>query len=557
MDNFDDEKLLSFISSYKMLDINLLTFASLRGDVVLLSQVYDFVHSSNFELEKFPGMTDDFWSYKRNNSMSPMMGAVKSDNYKVVEFLCLMGRSKDIFTFDSHGVTPFLVCCMRCNRNIFCYILYQDVFTINVNDLRVQFPTDLTRTVWKAQYFLDNTQNCSGYTPLHIIVQLGELSLLESLCDFGAGADIYVLAHDLFSPLMTACLFGHFEIVKYLLLQNRELQLMDVSTFVNMIDKYGRNAAFEACCYGSFEIFEFLYQSSCNLKIIDIFNQSLFECAIRKCHNSEESKLNDHFAIFKFMLEHGALDDVPVALLHSASPHHQHPLSVAVALDLSSVVDVLLSHLSESLIREMFPLYLERFPGSFKVIKLLSFHFFQLTDDKSWLFTILSAHLQVMVYEKQPRFLDLLCFDMFGIHPRLLFQNYFLEINFGDSISHSSFKIEAALGIRLIELGCLHDTDNIIRTEQAMFLFKRLRPDSAAFLIYDRVFFLLIVKKMFKIRLSRLSDDFSCLILHFAGIVDFISVNHLKDFISFYHVYFFRSRKDSKKAFLTYQEQLK
>jgi hypothetical protein len=257
------------------------------------------------------------------------------------------------------------------------------------------------------------------------------------------------------------------------------------------------------------------------------------------------------------MVEHGALDDVSVALPHSALQIHKHPMSLAVGLDLSSVVDVLLSHLSESLIREMFPLYLKRFPGSLKVIKLFSLHLFQLTDDKIWLFKILSAHLQEMVNQKRPHSLDFFCFDVFDIHPRLLFRNCFLEINFGISNSHSVFETEDALGIRLIELGCLHDTDNIIRTEQAMFLFKRLRPDSTAFLIYDRVFFLLIVKKMFKIRLSRLSDDFSCLILNFAGIVDFISVNHLKDFISFYHFYFFRSRKDSKKAFLTYQEQLK
>jgi len=117
--------------------------------------------------------------------------------------------------------------------------------------------------------------------------------------------------------------------------------------------------------------------------------QSLFEFAIKQCHDSENS-MNDRFSIFKFMVLHGALHDIPVELLHSVSPLHKHPLTLAVELDLSSVVCVLSSHLSESLIRQMFQIYLKRFPGSLKVIKKFCLRFFNSFDDNFWLFSILT-----------------------------------------------------------------------------------------------------------------------------------------------------------------------
>jgi len=154
-----------------------------------------------------------------------------------------------------------------------------------------------------------------------------------------------------------------------------------------------------------------------------------------------------------------------------------------------------------------------------------------------------------MVYQTRYVFFDFLCFDVFDIHPRLLFQKYFSEINFGESPIHSSFEIEAAVGIRLIELGCLHDKDDVIRTGQAMFLFERLGPDKIALFIQDRSFFLLIVQNTFEKKLSDLSDDLSCLILQFAGIVDFNSIIHLKDFISFYSdTYFVPAKKKRKRS---------
>ena len=230
MNNIDDEDFLSLISSYSGYYLNLLTLASEQGDVVFLSKVYDFVHSSKFEVGKFPAMTHGYWS-SCDALMSPMMAAVRSDNYEVVEFLCLMGRSKDLFTFDPHGVTPFLVCCMRCNMEILCYILYQNLFEINVDDLRVRFPEDFLSSIFsrfRSQFMFSNLQmtQFSGFTPLHMFVKHGELSLLESLCDFGAGNDIIVPATDLSTPLMTACKFGHFDIVRFLFLKNQELQLI-------------------------------------------------------------------------------------------------------------------------------------------------------------------------------------------------------------------------------------------------------------------------------------------------------------------------------------------
>jgi len=533
MENFEDELFWSFISSCEGKPINLLTLASKLGDVDSLSKVYDFVHSSHFKVEKFPGMTNDFWLF--DHGMSPMMGAVTSDNHKVVEFLCLMGRSKDIFTFESDGVTPFLVCCMRCNRYIFSYILYQDLFPIHVNDLRVRFPSI---NFW--------TDGLAGFTPLHIFVKFGELSLIKSLVDFGAGDDIIVCNDGSSYPLMTACKFGHLEIVEFLIELNRELHLMDRSTFVNMVDKYGRNAAFEACDFGSFDIFRLLFQSSCNLRIQDVNRQFLLEFAIGKCHGSDKSKMNNHLEIVKFMVENGALDDFPAELLYSESPLYRHPLSIAVELDLNDVVDVLSSHLKEVDIRKIFPSYLNRFPDSLKVIKLYSLRFFQEIDKQNWLFSILSAFLQEMVYEANYVVLDFFCFNVFDIYPRLLFRNFFLKINFGDSHFSIYFQNEAAVCIRLIEIGCMHDKDGDIRSDQAMSLFECFGLD-IALLIQKRIFFLMIVSKMFENIFPDLSDDLSRHILNFAGIVDFVSVDHLKDFVSFYHNIFFVPAKMKRK----------
>jgi len=550
MDNFENELFWSFISSCEGQPINLLTLASKLGDVVLLSKVYDFVHSSHFKVEKFPGMTNDFWL--GDNGMSPMMGAVTSDNYKVVEFLCLMGRSKDIFTFDSDGVTPFLVCCMRCNRNIFCYILYQDVFPVDVEDLRVRFPSN--------NYWIDciHRRPLAGFTPLHIFVKFGELSLLKSLFDFGAGSDIIVCNDGLSTPLMTACKFGHLEIVELLLLKNRELQLMDESSFVNMVDRYGRSAAFEACDFGSFDIFRLLFQYSCNLRIKDENRHFLIEFVIGMCHGLDESKMNNRLAIVKFMVTHGALDDFPDALLYSESPLNRHPMSIAVELDLIDVVDVLSSHLKEVDIRNMFPLYLERFPDSFKVIKLLSLRFFRIIDARNWLFSILSAFLQEMVNEANYVVLDFFCFNVFDIPPQLLFQNFFLKINFGESNFYVSYANEAAVSIRLIEMGCMHDEIGDIRTDQAMSLFECFGLE-IALLILKRTSFLSIVRKTCEERLPHLSDDLSSLILNFAGIVDYVSVGYLNDFVSFYNDHFFlpaRRRRKRARLIKTIHERI-
>jgi len=84
---FDDEKFLSLISSCGCY-ANLLSLASISGDVALLSNVYDFVHGPDFEVEKFPGMKHDIWS--DCDGFSVMMSAV-------VEFLFSKGRSKDLF----------------------------------------------------------------------------------------------------------------------------------------------------------------------------------------------------------------------------------------------------------------------------------------------------------------------------------------------------------------------------------------------------------------------------------------------------------------------------
>ena len=551
MSNIDDDDFLSLISSYSGFHLNILTFASEQGDVVFLSRVYDFVHSSKFEVGKFPAMTHDFWSFC-DATMSPMMAAVRSDNYEVVEFLCLMGRSKDLFTFDPHGVTPFLVCCMRCNKEIFCYILYQDLFEINVDDLRVHFPRDFISShflTFNAQVMYPIPQRAlfSGFTPLHMFVKHGELSLLESLIDFGAGYDVIVPATDLSTPLMTACKSGHFEIVKFLLRKNKELQLTDEYTLVNMVNNYGRNAAYEACEYGSFDIFQILCRSSCDIKIMDNTDETLLEFAIRRCSDSEESKKKNRLAILKFMVHLGALAEFPVDLLRSALSLHKHPLSIAVELDLVSVVEILSSYVSESLIREIFPLYLDRYSGSLKVVKSFSLRLFSSTDDNIWLFSILTAYLQEMIYQKSIVSLDFLCFDVFSIHPRLLFRNHFSKINYGETSFISTFDVEAAVGIRLIELGCLHDEFGNIRTEQARFLFEGLGPERIASLLQDRIFFLFTVERTLELKLSVLSDDLLSLILHFAGIVDFISVDHLKDFVSFYYNTFLVPARNRRK----------
>jgi len=94
MNVFDDEKFLSLISSCGCY-ANLLSLASISGDVALLSNVYDFVHGPDFEVEKFPGMKHDIWS--DCDGFSVMMSAVRSNNYEVVEFLFSKGRSKDLF----------------------------------------------------------------------------------------------------------------------------------------------------------------------------------------------------------------------------------------------------------------------------------------------------------------------------------------------------------------------------------------------------------------------------------------------------------------------------
>ena len=547
MNVFDDEKFLSLISSCRF-DENLLSMASARGDVEFLSKVYDFVHGPHFEVEKFPGMKHHIWS--PSDDFSAMMCAVRSNNYEVVEFLCLMGRSKDLFLFDENGLTPFLICCKRCNIEIISYILYQNLFEIKVEDLRVKCPTPSFESYSYQNMIEQYDRAIAGYTPLHLFVQFGKLSIVESLCDFGADADIIVPANDLSTPLMSACRLGFFEIVKFLLRQNHELELMDEYLFVNMVDTNGQNAAFKACQNGSFKIFQLLFESSCSLKIKDKSGQSLFEYAIKQCHDSKNS-MYDRFSIFKFMVRHGALVDIPVELLHSLSPVHKHPLTLAVEFDLSSVVCVLSSHLSESLIRQMFQIYLKRFPGSLKVIKFFTLRFFNSIDDNSWLFSILSTYLQAMVYQKCSVPFDFLCYDVFDIHPRLLFQNYFSEINFGESPIRSSFEIEAAVGIRLIELGCLHDKAGFIRTEQAMFIFKRLglKIESFRSLIQDRISLMLIVEETFEKRLSDLSDDLSCSILHFAGIVDFIAIKYLKDFLFFYSdSYFIFGNKRRKRS---------
>jgi len=551
MNHLDNENFLAFISNCEGLPINLFIYASERGDVVLLSKVYDFVHSSKFEVGKFPAMTHGYWS-SCDASMSPMMAAVRSDNYEVVEFLCLMGRSKDLFTFDPHGVTPFLVCCMRCNMEILCYILYQNLFEINVDDLRVRFPEDYLSSIFfrfNSKVMFSNLQmtQFSGFTPLHMFVKHGELSLLESLCDFGAGNDIIVPASDSSTPVMTACKFGHFDIVKFLFLKNKELQLMDEYTLVNMVNDYGRNAAYEACEYGSFDIFQILCRSSCDIKIKDNTDETLLEFAIRRCSDSEESKKKNRLAILKFMVHLGALAEFPVDLLRSALSLHKHPLSIAFELDLVSVVEVISSYVSESLIREIFPFYLERYPGSLKVIKSISLRLFISTDDNIWLFSILTAYLQEMIYQKSIVSLDFLCFNVFDIHPRLLFRNHFPKINYGDLSLISTFDVEAAVGIRLIELGCLHDEVGYIRTVQAMLIFEGLGPERIASLLQDRIFYLLTVEKTLELKLSFFSDDLLSLILHFAGIVDFISVNHLKDFVSLYYNTFFVPARNKRK----------
>ena len=127
----------------------------------MLSKVYDFVHGPDFEVEKFPGMKHDIWS--DCDGFSVMMSAVRSNNYEVVEFLCSKGQSKDLFCFHEILLSPFLTCCKRCNIEIISYILYQNLFEINVEDLRVKFPTPLFESCSNHNM---KARAIAGFTPL-------------------------------------------------------------------------------------------------------------------------------------------------------------------------------------------------------------------------------------------------------------------------------------------------------------------------------------------------------------------------------------------------------
>lgn len=58
-------------------------------------------------------------------------------------------------------------------------------------------------------------KNAAGKTKLHLATERGDLAAIKILLDMGASIDVQ--DRKLYSPLHTACLQGHTDVVRYLL----------------------------------------------------------------------------------------------------------------------------------------------------------------------------------------------------------------------------------------------------------------------------------------------------------------------------------------------------
>jgi hypothetical protein len=516
---------------------NFLTKAARSDFLEEMIVAHNFVNGNEFSDSDYPEMSDP-WN-ESATECSPMMAACLCGNLRCIKFLFKNGRSKDIFVPDSSGTTPFMrICFLTCSPNsVFSQILE---YFFSGDDF--EFP------VIQARIRCIEFPSLKDYTPLHLMVFANNLPLAKCLCQkYGAGDDLHVFSRfDGTSPMLTAAMNGNLEMIQYFVDVCRTNFSVQRLIDFQSPRKLRWSAIHVACDRGDLEVVRLLIECGCSLTLNDYHGRTPLLVCLQSFDTSVlEKDRSCYIDIVSLLLNSGSSFNI-LDLRDFSRECDKHPISYAFLCDSILLIECFYPFLNLDVLRDQLCWFIDRFPGSFNVVRWIARKIFVEEKDKLKFFSMLIRECE-FEFLKDIDFLDFFIFGVFDTPPRLLFDTY-LKGNANVCLSrlmhvksiHRFDQVDDSMEnvFRFVELGWFHDSTsgNVIAHRvkaYGHFIFDEN---------FDRLFLLKIpflqsLKEVLWERESRnltdLPKDVSSLIVHFIGCVDIKSLSFLISFLQF------------------------
>ncbi len=490
-------------------------------------------------------MTDPWFESAMEDS--PMMAACKSGNIERIQFLCSLGRSRELFVKDAVGVTPFL---RTCSLTTSLDLVHSQIVEYIISEEDFKFPVEEARYRCDCKCFIDDL------TPLHFMVRANKFQLVKCFCQkYGAFEDISVTSIDGTSPLFTAILNGNLKMIQ-LFVEMYE----NISLFQSLVDYRSSNymcwsAIHVACDAGELEIVKLLIECGCCLNKQDDKGRTPLLLSIhRYCSSDSQLAQSRYLGIVKLLLQSGTGSLFSNLDLRDFSRTNDlHPVSHAFKSDALLVIECLFPYINLDVLQKQFVLLISRFSRSFKVIRWISRKLYVTDVEKLNFFSLLIRNCELN-FHADLVFFDFFIFGVFETPPRVLFNSYFKENDLvsekrfpswkhDDSIHHIHRCVIIENIFRFVELGWFHDTGGKVIVHRVNAYDRRIFDESFYRLFEPKIHFLLLLKKIFSKRnmsglpgppnFRGLSEKVSSIITHFIGCVDIGSISFLKSFFEF------------------------